>query len=55
MLRIPNRGDVKVGKLGGSFVLAICAAVAADRYLNDGNYTDGVIAMARQIRSSFGW
>jgi hypothetical protein len=44
-----------MGKIGWSFILVFCAAVAVDQYLNHGYYTDGAMAMVRQIRSSFGW
>jgi hypothetical protein len=36
-------------------VLAIVAAVAADQHFNFGYYTDGTLAMLRQIQHSFGW
>jgi bacteriorhodopsin len=35
-------------------VLTIVAAVAADQYFNFGYYTDGTLAMLRQIQHSFG-
>ena len=35
-------------------VLAIVAAVAAGQYFNFGYYTDGTLAMLRQIQHSFG-
>jgi hypothetical protein len=35
-------------------VLAIVAVVAADQYYNFGYYTDGTLAMLRQIQHSFG-
>jgi hypothetical protein len=44
-----------MGKLGWSAILLFLAAVVADRYLNNGYYTDGGLAMLRQIRYSFGW
>jgi hypothetical protein len=47
--------ELKMGKLGWPVVVLFCAAVAADQYLNYGYYTDGAMAMFRQIRNSFGW
>jgi hypothetical protein len=44
-----------MGKLGWSAILLLLAALAADQYLNHGYYTDGGLAMVRQIRYSFGW
>jgi bacteriorhodopsin len=35
-------------------VMLIAAAVAADQYFNYGYYTDGAVAMLRQMRHSFG-
>jgi hypothetical protein len=35
-------------------VLIIVAAVATDQYFNFGYYTDGTLAMLRQIQHSFG-
>jgi hypothetical protein len=35
-------------------VLIFGAAVAADQYYNFGYYTDGTLAMLRQIQHSFG-
>jgi hypothetical protein len=42
-----------MGKLGWSAILILLAAVAADQYLNQGYFTDGVLAMLREIRYSF--
>lgn len=50
-----NPGKSKMGKLGWSAILVVLAAIAADRYFNQGYYTDGGLAMLRQIRYSFGW
>jgi hypothetical protein len=44
-----------MGKLGWTAIFVVCAALAADQYFNDGYYTDGALAMLRDIRSSFGW
>jgi hypothetical protein len=42
-----------MGKLGWSAILILLAAVAADQYLNQGYFTDGGLAMLREIRYSF--
>jgi hypothetical protein len=44
-----------MGKLGWTVVVILCIVVAADRYLNDSYYTDGTLALLRQIQHSFGW
>jgi hypothetical protein len=45
-----------MGKFGWSVVIIfIGAVVAADQYLKNGYYTDGTMAMLRQIRNSFGF
>jgi hypothetical protein len=44
-----------MGKFGWVVIFGLCAAFAADQYWNYGYYTDGAIAMLRQIRNSFGW
>jgi len=44
-----------MGKLGWAAIFVFCAALAADQYFNYGYYTDGALAMLRQIRYSFGW
>jgi hypothetical protein len=44
-----------MGKFGWSVVIILIGAVSADQYLNNGYYTDGTMAMLRQIRHSFGW
>jgi hypothetical protein len=44
-----------MGKLGWTAVLVFCAAVAADQHFNYGRYTDGTLAMLREIRRAFGW
>jgi hypothetical protein len=44
-----------MGKFGRSVLIILIGAVAADQYLNNGYYTDGTMAMLRQIRNSFGW
>ena len=44
-----------MGKFGWSVLTILIGAVAADQYLNNGYYTDGTMAMLRQIRNSFGW
>ena len=36
-------------------VLILGAAVVADQYFNFGFYTDGALAMLRQIQHSFGF
>jgi hypothetical protein len=55
-LKLKSAEDIgKVGKFGWSLLLIFCAAIAADQYLNYGYYTDGAVAMMRQIRNSFGW
>ena len=36
-------------------ILVLGAAVAADQYFNFGYYTDGMLAMLRQIQHSFGF
>lgn len=43
-----------MGKLSSLAILAALAAFAADQYFNQGFYTDGALAMLRQIRNSFG-
>jgi hypothetical protein len=35
-------------------VVALLTASQVDQYLTHGRYTDGVVAMLRQIRHSFG-
>ena len=43
---------------GKGFLIAILivgAAVAADQYFNSGYFTDGAIAMFREIKRSFGF
>jgi hypothetical protein len=47
--------ELSMGKFGWSVVTIVIGAVAADQYLNNGYYTDGAMAMLRQIRNSFGW
>ena len=42
-----------MGKLGWSAILILLAAVTADQYLNHGYYTDGTLAMIREIWYSF--
>jgi hypothetical protein len=44
-----------MGKLGWTVVVIFCAAVAADKFLNDSYFTDGTLALLRQIQHSFGW
>lgn len=42
-----------MGKLGWMAILLLVAAVTADQYLDHGYYTDGGLAMLREIRYSF--
>jgi len=44
-----------MGKFGWAVIFGLCAAFAADQCWNYGYFTDGTIAMLRQIRNSFGW
>ena len=44
-----------MGKFGWSAILLLLAAIAGDQYFDQGYYTDGGLAMVRQIGHSFGW
>jgi hypothetical protein len=44
-----------MGKLAWTAIFVFGAAFAADQYWNYGHYTDGTLAVMRQIRHSFGW
>jgi hypothetical protein len=44
-----------MGKLGWAVVVVLGTAFAADQFWNYGYYTDGVLAILRQVRHSFGW
>lgn len=44
-----------MGKVGWTVIIILGAALAADQYWNYGHYTDGAIAVLRQIQHSFGW
>lgn len=41
-----------MGKLGWSAIFVILAALAADQYLDNGYYTNGGLAMLREIQNS---
>ena len=40
-------------KLGSAALVALLAVIAADQYFYFGIYTDGVLALLRQVRHSF--
>jgi bacteriorhodopsin len=42
-----------MGKFGWSAIVVLLAALAADQYFDYGYYTDGALAMLRQISHSF--
>jgi len=44
-----RRGGLAIG------ILIIVGALAADQYFNFGYYSDGTIAMLRQLQHSFGF
>jgi hypothetical protein len=44
-----------MGKVGWIAIFIFCAAIGADQYFNNGDYTDSVIAVIRQIAHAFGW
>lgn len=44
-----------MGKFGWAVVGILIVAFVADQYWNHGYYTDGALAMLRDIRHSIGW
>jgi hypothetical protein len=40
-----------MGKFGWAVVFVLCAALAADHFLNDGYFTSAAIGMLREIQS----
>jgi hypothetical protein len=40
-------------KLGSAALVSLVALIAADQYFYFGFYTDGVLALLRQVRHSF--
>jgi hypothetical protein len=43
-----------MGKFGWTVIAVLCAALAADRYFNYSYYTNGALAVLREIRHAFG-
>lgn len=43
-----------MGKIGWTVVLAFIVALAADRYLNNGRYTDSTMTTLKQMQRAVG-